>query len=176
VQTAESSAEPTQPAGPRKRHPARRYPAESFTRDEVEAILAACSGSVARRNRALIIVLWRAGLRLGEALALRPRDGRRRGSVHPCPSREGRQGSDRSGSIDGSYVRSRSGRVSASSGAPRPGLRCSAPGVEAPYSRRTYESCCLDWRSGPASPNARMLTPSATRSPWSWRGKGSRCR
>jgi integrase len=74
VQTAESSAEPTQPAGPRKRHPARRYPAESFTRDEVQAILAACSGSVAGRNRALIIVLWRAGLRLGEALALRPRD------------------------------------------------------------------------------------------------------
>jgi integrase len=39
--------------------------------------------------------------------------------------------------------------VSASSGAPRPGLRCSAPGVETPYSRRTYENCCLGWRGGP---------------------------
>jgi integrase len=74
VRTAEFPAEPTQPAGPQVRHPPRRYPAESFTRAEVEAILAVCSGSVAGPNRALIIVLWRAGLRLGEALALRPRD------------------------------------------------------------------------------------------------------
>jgi integrase/recombinase XerD len=52
-----------------------RYPAESLTRDEVLAILDACSDTFAgQRNRALIAVIWRAGLRLGEALALRPQD------------------------------------------------------------------------------------------------------
>src|SRR5262245_15395511 len=52
-----------------------RYPAESYTKEEVKAILDAnydelCGG----RNRALIVVLWRAVLRLAEALALRPQD------------------------------------------------------------------------------------------------------
>jgi site-specific recombinase XerD len=38
--------------------------------------MAACSGSAATgvRNRALIAVLWRSGLRISEALALRPSD------------------------------------------------------------------------------------------------------
>lgn len=52
-----------------------RYPAEHYTREECLAILDACGDSrTGRRNRALIAVLWRSGLRLGEALALRWRD------------------------------------------------------------------------------------------------------
>ena len=51
------------------------YPAESYTKDECLALLDACGDSwVGRRKRALIIVLWRAGLRLAEALALRKED------------------------------------------------------------------------------------------------------
>jgi len=53
----------------------RRFPSEALTRDEIEAILRVCYDTpAAGRNRALIVVLWRAGLRLGEALALRPQD------------------------------------------------------------------------------------------------------
>lgn len=53
-----------------------RYPAEVLTGNEVAALLRAC-GTTAwtdRRNRALIMLLYRTGLRLSEALALRPCD------------------------------------------------------------------------------------------------------
>jgi integrase/recombinase XerD len=53
-----------------------KYPPEPLTRTEVAALLAACS-AVSRngvRNRALIVVMARAGLRLAEALALKPSD------------------------------------------------------------------------------------------------------
>lgn len=56
--------------------PSRRLPAELLTPGEIRALMAACShrAPTGVRNRALIAVLWRAGLRLGEALALRPKD------------------------------------------------------------------------------------------------------
>lgn len=47
----------------------------SYTAPEVLALMNACSrGPTGRRNRALIVLLWRGGLRVGEALALRPGD------------------------------------------------------------------------------------------------------
>ena len=54
----------------------RTLPAEVYTRDETNAVLAACSrrGVAGIRNRALIAVLYRCGLRIGEALALKPAD------------------------------------------------------------------------------------------------------
>jgi site-specific recombinase XerD len=54
----------------------RRFPRETLTEDECKALLARCSRRSATgiRNRALIVVLWRAGLRISEALALRPAD------------------------------------------------------------------------------------------------------
>jgi len=52
-----------------------KYPAESYTKDECLALLDACGDTwVGKRNRALIVVLWRSGLRLAEALALRHTD------------------------------------------------------------------------------------------------------
>jgi integrase/recombinase XerC len=44
--------------------------------DEVNALIAACAGDcyIAVRNRALIAVLYRSGLRIAEALALYPKD------------------------------------------------------------------------------------------------------
>ncbi len=55
---------------------AKRYPIEVLTKDEVHALLEAC-GKVTwtdRRNHALLVLLWRTGLRIAEALALRPCD------------------------------------------------------------------------------------------------------
>jgi integrase/recombinase XerD len=55
----------------------KKYPAESLRKDEIEAILEACGpvGNLyAMRHRALICLMWRSGLRLAEALALRPGD------------------------------------------------------------------------------------------------------
>jgi site-specific recombinase XerD len=50
--------------------------ADILSPDEVDRLLRACSkrAPTGRRNRALIAVLWRCGLRLGEALALSPKD------------------------------------------------------------------------------------------------------
>jgi len=51
------------------------YPAESYTTDECRDILDACRNTwTGKRNKALIVVMWRAGLRLAEALALKRRD------------------------------------------------------------------------------------------------------
>jgi site-specific recombinase XerD len=52
-----------------------RYPVEILERREVEALLAGCGTSpTGRRDRAVLTLLWRSGLRISEALALRPAD------------------------------------------------------------------------------------------------------
>ncbi len=54
----------------------RRLPAELLSGEEVRALLRACSARAPTgiRNRALIAVLYRGGLRISEALALLPKD------------------------------------------------------------------------------------------------------
>jgi site-specific recombinase XerD len=54
----------------------RTFPPEVLTEDEVKALIRACSNRAPTgiRNRALIVVICRAGLRLFEALALKPKD------------------------------------------------------------------------------------------------------
>jgi hypothetical protein len=54
----------------------RRRPPEVLTESEAIALIKACSGRAPTgiRNRALIAVLWRCGLRISEALALELRD------------------------------------------------------------------------------------------------------
>jgi site-specific recombinase XerD len=52
-----------------------RYPVEILKRRKVEALLAGCGTSpTGRRDRAVLTLLWRSGLRISEALALRPAD------------------------------------------------------------------------------------------------------
>jgi site-specific recombinase XerD len=53
-----------------------KLPAEPLTQAEVLALLGACSsrGSAGLRDQALIVLLWRSGLRIAEALALHPKD------------------------------------------------------------------------------------------------------
>jgi len=70
-----------------------RYPAEVLTRYEIEALLAACGTQswTDRRNHALIVLLWRTGLRLSEALALRPCDvDLQRGAIRVLRGKGGR--------------------------------------------------------------------------------------
>jgi len=54
----------------------RRFPVEVLTQREVLALMAACSARAPTgvRNRALIAVLWRAGVRISEGLALAVKD------------------------------------------------------------------------------------------------------
>ena len=53
-----------------------KYPAEPLTTDEVSAIIAGCSAKAPTgiRNRAMLTLLYRSGLRVSEVLALRPSD------------------------------------------------------------------------------------------------------
>jgi site-specific recombinase XerD len=58
-----------------KRAQRRTRPLEVLEPREVEALLKACGRSrTGLRNRALIALMWRAGLRVSEALAVKPRD------------------------------------------------------------------------------------------------------
>ena len=53
----------------------RRFPPEVLSPEEIAAMMDACADTPAGiRNRALITVLYRAGLRINEALDLRPKD------------------------------------------------------------------------------------------------------
>ena len=68
--------EPTSPNRPSPANKGRRLPPEVLTAAEVAALLRACSNRAPTgvRNRALIPLIYRGGLRVGEALALRPKD------------------------------------------------------------------------------------------------------
>ena len=87
--------------GPRKRSatvsrtragPRRLLPAEVLAPEEVRRLIAACSRRPAGiRNRALIVVLYRAGLRITEALSLRPKDlDPERGAIRVLHAKGGR--------------------------------------------------------------------------------------
>jgi site-specific recombinase XerD len=70
-------------AGRPPRNKGLHYPADPPTVEEIVAVMRAAGNTAhGRRLRALIVVLWRAGLRIHEALALSEADlDRRRGSV-----------------------------------------------------------------------------------------------
>ncbi|MCB9836747.1 MAG: phage integrase family protein [Phycisphaera sp.] len=58
-----------------KTPPRRTYPPEPLTHEEVMSLLDACGHDLlGLRDRALIAVMYRAGLRISEALALHPKD------------------------------------------------------------------------------------------------------
>ena len=67
---------PIRPSAGSKSAPRRRFLPEVLTEAELRSLLAAVGGPPASkaRNRALIAFLYRSGLRIAEALALRPKD------------------------------------------------------------------------------------------------------
>jgi site-specific recombinase XerD len=62
--------------GQRPANAGKKYPPEPLTPDEVAAIIGGCStrSRTGIRNRALLTLLYRSGLRVSEALALKPAD------------------------------------------------------------------------------------------------------
>jgi integrase len=80
-------------AGPPPRNKGVRYPADPPTTEEVVTVMCRAGDHVhGRRLRGLIVVLWRAGLRINEALALAEADlDRRRGSLHVRRGKGGRR-------------------------------------------------------------------------------------
>jgi integrase len=74
------------------RNKGRRYPADPPTVEEIIAVMrAAGAGADGARLRALIVILWRAGLRIGEALGLAETDlDVSRGAVLVCRGKGGR--------------------------------------------------------------------------------------
>jgi len=63
-------------AGQSPANAGRRFPAEILTPEEVRSLINGCSNRAPTgiRNRALLVVLYRGGLRISEALALKPKD------------------------------------------------------------------------------------------------------
>jgi site-specific recombinase XerD len=84
MQKRHSAAQSTLKARPTKPMPARRppankwkiYPAEILTGDEARRLIKACSNRAPTgiRNQALLVLLYRGGLRVSEALRLAPKD------------------------------------------------------------------------------------------------------
>jgi len=76
---------PTSRKGKAAPNKGKRYPAEAPEPEQINAILRKCSrrAPTGVRNRAMILVLWRCGLRLSEMLKLAPADiDLKRGVVH----------------------------------------------------------------------------------------------
>ena len=99
-------------AGRPPRNKGIRYPADPPTVEEIVAVMRAAGDGVHRRRlRGLIVVLWRAGLRIHEALALAEADlDARRGSLLV---RRGKGGAARSAWTTGPGNSSRPGCRSA---------------------------------------------------------------
>ena len=161
-------------AGRPPRNKGMRYPADPPTVEEIVTVMRhAGDGIHGRRLRGLIVVLWRAGLRICEALALAEADlDARRGSLLV---RRGKGGRRREVGMDdwaweqlepsrpGSSCRS--GRCSASSTAQRADGRGRRP----PRARS-----CGASRARPACGDASRRTNSGTPMPSRWRARACR--
>jgi len=165
------------PAGPSPPSSARsrRRPPEVLTEPEAIALIKACSSRAPTgvRNRALIAVLWRSGLRISEALALELRDiDMQAGTLRV---RHGKGDKSRTVGVDEQtsalLARWLDRRRRLSPGA---GRRCSAPWPAAASTRPMFATCCRAWRPRPAWIAACTPTACGTPTRQSWRGSAPR--
>jgi hypothetical protein len=142
-----------------------RYPADPPTVDEIVAVLRHTGDDRhGWRIRAMIVVLWRAGLRVQEALALAEHDlDRRRGSLLV---RSGKGGRRREVGMD-DWAGSCCAPGSPHERSCRPG-RCSASSTGAPGRRRRCARSCAGWPRGQTCGAASPPTSCATRTRSSW--------
>jgi len=61
--------------------PIRRFPPHALSQEDAAVLVSSCRGGTAARDRALLVILWRAGLRVSEALSLRFQDVRPHGGA-----------------------------------------------------------------------------------------------
>jgi site-specific recombinase XerD len=74
-QTRSPIVQPGYRKGQRPGNYGQTFPPEPLTKDEIERLLRHLGrGPCGQRNRALVVLLWRAGLRISEALAIYPKD------------------------------------------------------------------------------------------------------
>jgi hypothetical protein len=162
-------------AGRPPRNKGMRYPADPPTIEEIVTVMRSAGDGVhGRRLRGLIVVLWRAGMRICEALALAEADlDARRGSLLVRRGKGGRRrevgmddwagNSSRPGST--CALSCRSGRSSVSSTAPRG----DGPGRPPPPALSSDAS-----PARPAYGDALPRTSCATRTPSKWPARAYR--
>ncbi|MGI8629669.1 MAG: tyrosine-type recombinase/integrase [Solirubrobacteraceae bacterium] len=154
----------------------RRRPPEVLTEAEVIALIRACStrAPTGVRNRALIAVLWRSGLRISEALALELRDvDLEAGTLrvrHGKGDKSPTVGVDEQTSAMLARWFDRRRKLSPGARAP---VFCTLDGgrIDSSYVRRLLQRLAAKGRGG-----APACTPTACGTPTrlSWRGKGPR--
>jgi hypothetical protein len=162
-------------AGRSPRNKGLRYPPDPPKVEEIIAVMRAAGDGVhGRRLRALIVILWRAGLRIREALALTEADlDQRRGSLLVRRGKGGRAarsawttGPGKSSSPgSNSDANFRSGRCSASSAEPR--------AADRGQPQRPVRNSDAP-RPQPVCAAALRRTSSATPTPSRWRAKACR--
>ena len=154
----------------------KKYPAEPLTPAEVAAIIGQCSAkaSTGIRNRAMLTLLYRSGLRISELLALRPADiNFDKHSIRLLETKAGKpQTRGFHPSADDALMRWIDKRKTLASAT----ARCSAPSTARRCPMTTCGSCCAAWRSRRALRSASTLTACATRSPSSSTSRACPCR
>jgi integrase len=162
-------------AGRPPRNKGLRYPADPPTVEEIVAVMRAAGDRLqGRRLRGLVVVLWRAGLRIDEALALREPDlDRRRGSLLV---RRGKAGRRREVGMDDWGWQELEPWLDARVALPIGPLFCVSTDARADAHGRPAApapSCGGPLRR-PVCAAASRLTSCATRTPWRWRARACR--
>jgi integrase len=160
-------------AGRPPRNKGMRYPADPPTVEEIVAVMRAAGDTVhGRRLRGLIVVLWRAGLRVGEALSLGEADlDPRRGSVLV---RRGKGGRRREVGRDDWAWEQLQPRLAIRRELPVGPLFCVVTG---PTRGRRWSNAAARAelrRAATAAGAGSRRTSSVTPTPWSWPGRACR--
>lgn len=144
-------------------------PAEVLTPAEVDAIIGQCSARAATgiRNRALLTLLYRSGLRVSEALSLKPSDVNVDARTIRVLNGKGGKTTTRSFHPTATDSLARWLDTRKQLGLRNGPLFCTSRAARC--IRSTSATCFTAWRPRPEWTSAFTRTASATRSPWSSR-------